>query len=140
MTEQVAEEVTSPMASVVGRIRDAAADVDLDRLRDTASSAVESASAALSSVDLDAGRKAMKKRTKKARKAAAKKMPTGKSSLRERVFGWPLYSVAAAGAVLGSLAWRRGRQSQAGAMPPAPSEISVVDPADIGAAEQRSTG
>jgi hypothetical protein len=176
MTEQIADEVPTKMShtmsDMVDRIRHAAEDVDLDRIRDTAASAKDGASAALSSVDLETSRKALKKRAKQARKTAktasktakaareaataagkaaaaqakkSKKSMTGKPTLRDRVFGWPLYSVAAAGALLGSLAWWRGRQRQAlpaAVAPPVapPSEVNVVDAADVDAAERRSTG
>lgn len=168
MTEQIAEETGTTMSDIVGRIRDAASDIDSDRIRDTASSAKETATSALSSVDLEASRKALKKRAKQARKTAKTATKTakaareaaaaagkaaavqakrgkasikGKPSLRERVFGWPLYSVAAAGAAIGALAWWRGKQQQPSqTVPVPPSEISVADPAEVDAAERRSTG
>lgn len=175
MTEQLADEVPTTMSGVsttvsdmVTRLRDAAPEVDLERIRDGAASALDSASSALSSVDIDAGRKAVKKRTKAARKAAksasksasaarvsavaagktaamhaqkGKAAIKGKPSLRERIFDWPLYTVAATGAVLGSLAWWRSRQRAAlETAPPPPAEINVVDPADVEASQRRSTG
>ena len=149
MTHQAAEEVPTTVSDVMSRLRDAAPEVDLDRIRDTASSALdtassalETASAALPSIDLAAGRKAVKKRARRARRTAAKKankskvvaakkVGDGKATLRERVFGWPLYSVALAGAALGSLAWWRNRQRPTVDLQSAPpSEINIVDPVD----------
>jgi len=120
MTNKVAEEipttVSDTVSDMVNRLRDAASDLDMDRLRDTASSA-------LPSIDVTASRKALKKRSKKARKSAARKVDDVGATLRERVFGWPLYSVAVAGAVIGSLAWWRNRST------PKPADPIVRSPA-----------